>query len=139
MDIFPIIQPEIYKTEKEVERANVNADVLWDENGPRVINGQPVIASGIDSVIGWARRCLMTKKNDYVIFSAAYGCDIDGLIGRGYQRSTIEAEAIRIITEALKANEFITAVTDVDVDFKGSTLKISCRIKTEDEEAIISV
>ena len=87
MDIFPIVQPELYEAENEVQPKNVNIDVLWDENGPRVENGKPVMARGIMAVISWARRCLLTRKKAFLIFSSDYGCDVENLIGKSYQQS----------------------------------------------------
>ena len=139
MDIFPIIQPDLYEVENDIAKTNVNIDVLWDENGPVIENGRPVIVEGKQAAIGWARRCLLTKKNEFEIFSSAYGCEIEELIGKRYQQSTIEAEAVRIIEEALLANEFITGVSDIKVNFEGSTLKILCKVKLEEEEAEISI
>ena len=139
MDIFPIVQPELYEAENEVQPKNVNIDVLWDESGPRVENGKPVMARGIMAVISWARRCLLTRIKAFLIFSSDYGCDVENLIGKSYQQSTIEAEALRLVKEALMENEFIDAVTDIKVEMKDSTLKITCKIKTQEEEAEISV
>lgn len=137
MDLFPIIQPEMYTANQDDHLNNVNIDILWNEKGPILENGNPVFVDGAEAAAGWARRAILTARNAFEIFSANYGCDIENIIGKGYQLSTIDAEIRRMIEEALLYNDFITSVSDVKTEFKGSSLKVSCKIRVNDAEVQI--
>lgn len=138
MNLFPIIQPELYTVDEKDSLNNVNIDVLWNDKGPLIENGNPKIVDGVKAAAGWARRAILTARNAFEIFSANYGCDIENIIGKGYQLSTVNAEIRSMVEEALLYNKFITSVSDIKSEFKGSTLKISCKIRVDDVEVRIA-
>lgn len=138
MDLFPIIQPELFNA-ADGGKKKTSRDVRWDENGVSLKNGEPIFVENEQAAAGWARRCLMTKRNAYEIFSCRYGVDLDDLIGMGYDRSSVEAETARMVKEALMENEYITDVSGIETSFEGTLLSITCKITAGGKEIEIAV
>lgn len=130
MNIFPFIQPEI---DADVKSYPMAREVSWDfeRDVPVIKNGQPVFCEGAEAVAVWAYNALQTVRYRHEIFTWDYGCELESLIGQPYSAATKKAEAARYLREALLVNPYITAVTDIRIEFDGKgLLTVSCRIHT---------
>lgn len=134
MEIFPIIQPELFEREN-TEIDNVCTDVKWENGEPVLERGNPVFVSGADAAKSWAARCLLTEKGEHEAQGAAYGAALRELIGQGAGGSELAEEVKR----ALLQNEFILSVDEVTAEENDGNAEIHCRITTTEEEAEISV
>ena len=129
MSLFPFIQPEVTA---EVEPLPMAREAAWDfeKDLPVLKNGEPVFCEGAEAVAVWAWNALHTVRYRHEIFSWDYGCELDSLIGQQYSAATKKAEAIRYVREALVVSPYISEVNDIQVEFDGGVLTVSCRIQT---------
>lgn len=131
MNIFPFLQQKKYTpaAKKSLPRF---IDVKWDAAAhvPVISRGEPVMASGIEALIGWAERALQTQRYAEECRSWQYGCEIGQLIGRPWRREAVISEARRYIVECLTANPYITSIDDIAIGFEGSTLTVSFTMQT---------
>lgn len=131
MSIFPMISPP---EPAEAPAANLPLcrEAAWDyrSNTPVFRQGAPVTVTGKEAVKVWIWKALHTARYRYEIYSWAYGNEFESLIGQAYTPALKEAEAPRYLRECLVINPYITAVTDITVDFSGSRLTVSGRAET---------
>lgn len=127
--LFPAIQPQ---TEQRREGLPMCRNVKIDfSTGCAVFRqGEPVIVEGAEAVLSWAWMALHTPRFRHGIFSWAYGCEVEGLIGQPYTEALKQAEARRYLSECLTVSPYITSVDDIAVSFEGGRLTISCSITT---------
>lgn len=70
-----------------------------------------------------------TERFYYLIYSANYGFEGDGLVGKS--RTLVQSEIKRRITEALMQDDRITNVTDFDIQFEGDTATAAFTVITQ--------
>lgn len=133
-----MIQPQSSMVETEPK---MYKEVKWDyeKNTPIFNNGSPVIVSGKEAVLVWARKALQTPRFRYEIYTWNYGCETESLIGMPYTEELKQSEAARYVKECLLTNPYITEVSDIVILFDGDTLKIGCIIETVYGEVKIDV
>lgn len=104
----------------------------WDlkRNVPIWRGGEPVYVTGASAVLVWAWNTLHTERGLHDVYTRDYGLGIRELTGRAYTKDVRQSEAVRYVREALLVNPYITAVEAVSVDFSGSELTVSCRIRS---------
>ena len=126
--LFPSIQPQV----AEPSELPMYKEVKWDfvKNVPILQNGEPIFVTGLDAVLVWAWKALNTHRYRHEIYTWDYGCEVEALIGQNFSEDLKLSEASRYIKECLMINPYITDVTDIDVTFEDTTLKISCKIIT---------
>ena len=131
MSIFPMISPPA-PAEAGRERLPLCREVGWDyvNNAPMFRRGEPVLVTGREAVKVWIWKALHTTRYRYEIYTWAYGNEFESLLGQAYTQTLKEAEAPRYLREALLINPYITAVTEIAVDFAGSRLTVSGRAET---------
>lgn len=126
--------PFITKSElaEKKESIPIYKEVAWDfESNKMVIkNGMPVIVEGNEAIKVWIYKAIKTERYKYLIYSWDYGCELEGLIGKGLPNSLIKAEVKRYIEEALLINPYILSIDDMEVDLIDSILSIKCNINT---------
>jgi hypothetical protein len=108
---------------REVARDPVTGHTVWR-------GGNPVIVTGADAVASWASAALRTERCRHSIYSAAFGCEVESLMGRAWSEAVKSVEAPRMVTDALTASPYITGVADLQVSFSGSRLQICGTLKT---------
>ena len=111
----------------------------YDKGVPRFSGGEPVMASGLEAVKGWAWRALHTERYRWSPFSWDYGCELESLVGQPYRADTRLSEAVRYVREALTVCPYITGAAAEVVDFDGSTLRMRVSLTTVYGEASIHV
>ncbi len=138
MSIFPMIQPEATELEEELE---LYKEVKWDydKNIPVFSNGSPVVVTGKEAVLVWARKALQTQRYRYDIYSWDYGSETESLIGQPFDVKLKESEAARYIKECLLVNPYITDIQNISVVIEGEELNIECTIETVYGEVNLNV
>ncbi len=138
MNIFPMIQPQVMETITELK---LYKEVKWDfeNNLPVFRNGSPVIVSGKEAVLIWARKALQTPRFRYEIYTWDYGCEVESLIGHPYTEELKQSEAARYVKECLLINPYIMGVHNITTQLTEETLNISCTIETLYGEVNIDV
>lgn len=104
-------------------------EVKWDfeKKTPIFVDGNPVIVEGSEAVEVWAWHALQAERYRYEHESWRYGCELNRLRGRSYQKGTVEAEAKRYIVEALLVSPYITAAEVTEMDLVGDVLCFAVR------------
>lgn len=125
MSIFPMIQPP---QETEAAALPLCREAAWDykKNVPIWRRGEPVIVTGKEAVKGWIFKTILTPRFQYEIYTWAYGSEFESLIGQAYTPALKQSECARYLRECLLINPYITSVTNIETDFQGSTLTVSC-------------
>lgn len=136
--IFPIVQPKVHPQRSELP---VYRDVGWDwqRNCHLWLDGQPVIVEKQEAVAAWAMGALITQRCRYPIYTQAYGCELEELIGSGFAPTTLQAEAERMVKECLLVSPYITEVREIAVGLNENVLTIACKLVTEYGEVSIHV
>lgn len=126
MALFPFFGDTI-EEEQQNDTMPLYKEVAWDftENIPILENGEYKIVSGTEAVKTWAYKALKTERFRYLIYSFDYGTDLQNLIGKNYTPSLTKAESIRYVEECLLVNPYIQNISDVEVNFDGTTLFIT--------------
>lgn len=127
--LFPLLQPQAARAENELPLCR---EAAWDyeRNAPIFRRGEPVIVEGAEAVRVWAWLALHTPRFRHEIFSRAYGCELEGLIGQPYTEALKRAEGARYVRECLEVSPYIKSVDDITVDFADGELDISCALST---------
>lgn len=140
--IFPFLEDtENIKTTFAIE---IPREYAWDfsTNNFRLVNGKVQIVEGVEAIKIKVYKALMTQRYRYPIYSWDYGHELEDLIGQGYSKELTEAEAKRLVEEALKEyfdKGWITEIKDFETSFLGDELSISFTIVTPYGEEQINV
>lgn len=139
-DIYPTL--EAAEAAAETAALPLYRDIAWDMDAdvPRFDRrGEPVVAEGVEALMGWARNAIRTERHRWEIFAFDYGCELMRLVGRPYSPDTKLAEATRYLTEALLANPYITAVRVSGAAFADGIFSADVAIETVYGEGKIHV
>ncbi len=138
MSLFPIIQPQNAEVQTELK---LYREVKWDyeNNMPIFKNGSPVMVSGKEAVLVWARKALQTNRYRHEIYTWDYGSEVESLIGQPFTEELKQSEATRYVKECLLSNPYITDVTDITAELNNDKLSINCTIETVYGEVKIDV
>lgn len=72
-----------------------------------------------------AVKIIFTMRDQYLVYSSDYGCEIWYLIGKNYSIDFLKMEVPRLITEALMEDDRIKDVTNFTVDKVDDNLNVS--------------
>lgn len=122
--------------DEEIEETEENFEYEIDLETGR-LTGR--ILTGVDAIKQWVKIMLSVDRYKYTQYSWDYGCELDELIGQGYDEEYIESEALRMIEEALSINEDITGISDFKCQFDKDKLIASFRLETIYGEVDIDV
>lgn len=129
--VFPLAQPGV---EAEAAERALCRDAAWDYEADRPVfrGGEPVACTGREAVLAWCWNALHTPRFRHEIYSWAYGCEVESLIGTAYSEALKRSEAARYVREALEPNPYLTGVSNASAAFDGDTghLTVSCEIET---------
>ena len=78
----------------------------------------------------WIWKAIKTARRRHDIYTWAFGCEAEELVGQPFTPAVKESEAVRYIREALMPNPYIRDVRRVDVAFSGMQLIITCIVST---------
>lgn len=132
MSIFPFINGDNGLLEASNNNLPIYEECAWDFINDRAIfvDGNPKIVQRNEAIKVWAYKAIKTNRYQYEIYSWDYGCEIENLIGKGFQIGFIKSETRRYIEEALKVNEYITKINKIDINFKNDTLTAYVDLET---------
>jgi hypothetical protein len=75
-------------------------------------------------------KAIKTARYRHPIYSPAYGCELEELIGQGYTGPLMEAEIIRVINEALIYDERIKRVYGFKVNATNDRVEVEFNVDT---------
>lgn len=84
--------------------------------------------------VQWCQKALRTPRYRHLIYSQNHGQEFDDLIGKGYERSIIESEIQRMVTEALMVDPRTAEVGQFQFSWQSDACYYSCRIMNIREE-----
>ncbi|MDO7787118.1 DUF2634 domain-containing protein [Desulforamulus aquiferis] len=85
---------------------------------------------GRDAIKQFILKAIKTARYRHLIYSSNYGCEIEELIGRGFTGPFMEAEIMRVTTEAIIYDERITRVYDFKVSATGDQVEVMFSVET---------
>lgn len=97
-----------------------------DVNGHLLVtDGRTQLLSGADALRVWVHKALRTARGRFAAYGIDYGTSLEDLVGQPYSEAFVQAEAQRMVGEALLASPYITGVGDVTVRMDDGILQIS--------------
>lgn len=95
------------------------------ETGDFVLDGGGRVATvdGYEAWAVWCVKAVLTQRFAYLVYTPRYGCELDRVIGAS--RTVAEAEAMRVIREALLADPRTRAVSDFAFRWEGDALHVA--------------
>lgn len=88
------------------------------------------IVEGLEAIKIWIWLALQTPRYRYYIYTWDYGSEFEDLIGQGYTKEYIEAEAQRMTEDCLLINENIQSISDFSVSIENEKVTISFTANT---------
>jgi len=77
-------------------------------------------------------KAIITARERFPIYTDAYGCELDDLIGESVTKAFLETEIPRVIEEALIYDDRIDSVNDLEVTSSGDVVTVSFSITDVD-------
>jgi len=77
-------------------------------------------------------KALITARERFPIYTDAYGCELDDLIGESVTKAFMETEIPRVIEEALIYDDRIDSVNDLEVTSSGDIVTVSFSVTDVD-------
>lgn len=137
--LFPIFQGETPSPSAASLPLFRDVAMDYDLGIPLFQSGEPVVATGLEAVKGWAWRALQTDRYRWSCFSWDYGCELERLVGQPYREDTRLSEAIRYVKESLMVCPYILSASARTNEFKDSVLQLEVSMTTVYGEAEIHV
>ena len=130
MSLFPFISPP--EVENLYPEYPLYREGAWDFKTDQAIfeDGSPKIVTGNEAIKVWVYKAIKTTRYHYEIYTWNYGCEIESLLGKGFQFGFIESETKRFVREALSVNPYITYIAKIDVTFEKDTLRVYVELET---------
>ena len=119
MSIFPFINGDDGLLQASSNNFPLYKECAWDFVNDKAIfvDGSPKIVYGNEGIKVWIYKAIKTNRYQHEIYTWDYGCEIESLIGKGFQIGFIKSETKRYIEEALIINPYITKINSITVDF----------------------
>lgn len=93
-------------------------------------DGKPKVVEGIEALKVWIEKAIRTARYRWPIYTFAYGCELEDIVGLDLAPAVLESEVKRAITEALIYDNRIEAVEDFVIERGGDWLKVTFRVVT---------
>ncbi len=84
--------------------------------------GQVATTQGIDTLLQWVQKALVTKRFAYPIYPKFYGSDIESLIGVVVAQEAMATEVLRMIRETLLIDKRIKDISNMSATIQGDQL-----------------
>ena len=130
--IFPFINGDDGLLEASSNNLPVYKECAWDfvKNEAIFVDGSPKIVYKNEAIKVWVYKAIKTNRYQHEIYSWDYGCEIESLIGKGFEFGFIKSETQRYIEEALLINPYITKINKIDVEFNKDILTAYVDLET---------
>ena len=130
--IFPFINGDDGLLEASSNNLPVYKECAWDfiKDEAIFVDGSPKIVYKNEAIKVWIYKAIKTNRYQHEIYSWDYGCEIESLIGKGFEIGFIKSETQRYIEEALLINPYITKINKIDVEFNKDVLTAYIDLET---------
>lgn len=99
-------------------------------------DGKPKVVEGPDALRVWITKALLTARYRWPIYSPAFGCELEDIIGYDLPRTVLESEIPRMIREALIYDDRIEDIKDFVVERGTDWLKVEFTVETFDGQTL---
>lgn len=99
-------------------------------------DGAPRVLEGVDALRIWITKALLTARYRWPIYSSAFGCELEDIIGYDLPRAVLESEIPRFVREALIYDDRIEDVKDFVIERGGDWLKVTFTVVTFDGQTL---
>lgn len=141
--IFPFIDIPPDTAEQASTEPLMAREYAWDfENNCFLLkDGKFQVVEGKEAVKIWLWKIFHTPRYRYLIYSWDYGNELEELIGKNYSQSALEAEAKRLIEEAIfpTLEGYVTEIKNVSTMIQNGVVKIDFTAVTPYGEVNMSV
>ena len=130
--IFPFINGDDGILDNNYTDLPIYKECAWDFVNDKAIfvDGSPKIVYKNEAIKVWIYKAIKTNRYQHEIYSWDYGCEIESLIGKGFEVGFIKSETQRYIEEALLINPYITKINKIDVEFNKDILTAYVDLET---------
>ena len=130
--IFPFINGDDGLLEASSNNLPVYKECAWDfvKDEAIFVDGSPKIVYKNEAIKVWIYKAIKTNRYQHEIYSWDYGCEIESLIGKGFEFGFIKSETKRYVDEALLINPYITKINKIDVEFNKDVLTAYVDLET---------
>lgn len=130
--IFPFINGDDGILDNNYTDLPIYKECAWDFVNDKAIfvDGSPKIVYKNEAIKVWIYKAIKTNRYQHEIYSWDYGCEIESLIGKGFEVGFIKSETQRYIEEALLVNPYITKINKIDVEFNKDILTAYVDLET---------
>ena len=130
--IFPFINGDDGLLEASSNNLPVYKECAWDfvKDEAIFVDGSPKIVYKNEAIKVWIYKAIKTNRYQHEIYSWDYGCEIESLIGKGFEFGFIKSETKRYVEEALLINPYITKINKIDVEFNKDVLTAYVDLET---------
>ena len=130
--IFPFINGDDGLLEASNNNLPVYKECAWDFESDKAIfvDGSPKIVYKNEAIKVWIYKAIKTNRYQHEIYTWDYGCEIESLIGKGFEFGFIKSETKRYIEEALLINPYITKINKIDIEFSKDVLTAYVDLET---------
>lgn len=123
MEIFPIIQPELYRGEAEEK---ITTDIKMEGNEIARKGGAIQLCQGGEAIGAWAKRALRTAKGVHEIYSDTYGSGLEALAGYGVDQADLTEAA----EACLRQNKYVDSVSIAEAEQVEEKVTLRASIET---------
>ena len=130
--IFPFINGDDGILDNNYTDLPIYKECAWDFVNDKAIfvDGSLKIVYKNEAIKVWIYKAIKTNRYQHEIYSWDYGCEIESLIGKGFEVGFIKSETQRYIEEALLVNPYITKINKIDVEFNKDILTAYVDLET---------
>ncbi|MGG1662877.1 DUF2634 domain-containing protein [Brevibacillus sp. NRS-1366] len=136
MSIFPEIMNQVEPIEQSAasETTSLRTYAFDIEKGefPLQASGKPIVLDGPEAVQQNAQKALSTDRYTFPIYTSVYGNELKELIREDGTREWKQAEAQRLVREAVEYLYGIERCENFAFKWNGASLKIDYLLVTED-------
>lgn len=144
MSIFPFLDGNVgLESVEQKKELAVPKEYAWDfENNDFLFkDGKFVVVEGLEAIKIWLWKIFQTPRYRYLAYSWNYGHELENLLGKGLSLNLINAEAERIVKEAIwpTLNGYATNITNINAELIEGSLNINFTAITPYGEVEINV
>jgi hypothetical protein len=138
--LFPFVEQEIQETTIKNELP-IPHEYAWDfaNNDFIMENGRPKIVQENEAIKIWIYKAIKTYRNRHVIYSDAYGCEIESLIGNEMSSEAKKQLFKQYIEECLYVNPYVINIYNFEVNIDSDQLHANFIVTTPYGEIEVSI
>ena len=130
--IFPFINGDDGIPNDSYTDLPVYKECAWDfvKDEAIFVDGSPKIVYKNEAIKVWIYKAIKTNRYEFDIYSWDYGCEIETLLGKGFNPNFVKSEVARYIQDTLLINPYIVSIKNIDVSFERDILKVYVDLET---------